>query len=124
MTRAPKAKPETRTEAALYRQIKSACKKLGLKYYHTHNSRRSDEGFPDCVIVGPCGLLFRECKRSPKEKPTKDQQEWLDAINALPDGGDAGVWTWADWDSGRIAHELVAIDAYHKTKHFVEEMPK
>ena len=42
--------------------IREACRVRGLLAYHTHDSRRSAPGFPDWVIIGPGGGIFRECK--------------------------------------------------------------
>ena len=79
---------------------------LGLLRYHTHDARKSPEGFPDLVCAGPGGVLFRELKRQGKD-PTPVQQRWLDALADA--GQDAGVWRPEDLFSGRIANELVAI---------------
>ena len=74
-------------------------------WYHTRDSRRSPEGFPDLVAV--CrGVMFRELK-SEKGKLTKAQQEWLDALTNA--GGDAGVWRPSALLSGQIARELAAL---------------
>ena len=79
---------------------------LGLLRYHTHDARRSPEGFPDLVCVGPGGVLFRELKRQGKD-PTPVQQRWLDALDAA--GADADTWRPEDFYSGRIANELIAV---------------
>lgn len=34
----------------------------GLLSYHTHNSRRFQPGFPDCVLLGPAGVIYGELK--------------------------------------------------------------
>lgn len=77
-----------------------------LKAYHTFDSRRSPSGFPDWVIAGPRGVLFRELKKQ-RGRVTPDQQEWLDALTAA--GMDAGVWRPDSLLSGQIAHELAAL---------------
>lgn len=46
--------------------------------YHTHDSRKSDKGFPDLVMVNEStgGLLFLELKTK-KVRPTVDQVKWV-----------------------------------------------
>jgi hypothetical protein len=78
----------------------------GVLRYHTHDSRKSPSGFPDLVIAGPGGVLFRELKRQRKD-PTGAQDEWLCAVTE--GGGDAGVWRPENLLSGQIARELAAI---------------
>lgn len=98
------------SEDALTANIAAACKTLRLLRYHTWRSIHSPAGFPDEVIVGPGGVLFRECKREGEQKryqPTEAQQAWLDGLGAH--GLDVGVWKPSDWLSGRIAKELREI---------------
>lgn len=78
--------------------------------YHPwkEHTRRAAEGWPDWVLLGDGGLLFRELKRQ-KESPAKAQQEWLDMLQVA--GVDADVWRPSDLLSGRIAQELAAITA-------------
>src|SRR5215469_3352029 len=94
------------SETELDNQIRAIAKDLGLKRYHTFDSRKSPSGFPDLVLAGPGGVLFRELKRQDK-KPTAAQQEWLTVLTQA--GQDAGVWRPSSLLSGQVAHELTAI---------------
>lgn len=51
----------------------------GYLAYHTHDSRRSQAGFPDIVAVGHGRVLWIECKRE-KGKLSAEQKTWLDAL--------------------------------------------
>ena len=52
----------------------------GWKVYHTFDSRRSEPGFPDLVMVKGKRIVFVELK-SAKGKETTAQLEWLDALD-------------------------------------------
>ena len=80
-------------------------------FYHTHNSRRSDPGFPDCVMLQgsalmgePTRLVVAELK-SAKGKVSAAQQGWLDRFRELP-GAEVFVWKPADWLDGTIERVL------------------
>lgn len=94
------------SEDDLLATIRTACKVLHLLCYHTYDSRRSERGFPDLVIVGVRGVLFRELKDE-KKKPTIHQQQWIQALQAA--GADAGLWRPSDLHNGRITSELRSI---------------
>ena len=91
--------------------IREACRVRGLLAYHTHDSRRSEPGFPDWVIVGPGGVLFRECKgydgRGRLGKYTADQAKWH--AHLLFAGADSDYWYPEHWCCGFIDHELDAL---------------
>ncbi|MGI8994178.1 MAG: VRR-NUC domain-containing protein [Nocardioidaceae bacterium] len=93
------------TERQLLDALRDACKWAGLLVYHTHDSRRSERGYPDLCIVGPVGLLFRELKAE-RGRLTTDQQLWLDRLTEA--GANAAVWRPADW-SDRVLVELANI---------------
>jgi hypothetical protein len=83
------------------------CRTFGLRVYHTHNSKHSTEiGFPDLVITGPAGTLYRELKGD-GENPTGSQSAYLADLTAS--GQDAGWWNPDDWYSGRVRIELEAL---------------
>lgn len=91
------------TEAHLLAAVKDLARLWGLLVYHTRDSRGSDPGFPDLVIVGPCGVLFRELK-SQAGQLTRPQGLWRDGLR---DGGaNWGLWRPEDWRNGQVAAEL------------------
>ena len=94
-------------EATLQTRVLEIAAELRWLAYHTHDSRRSQPGFPDLVLVSARSgrVMWRELKRQ-KEKPSAEQQEWLDALRAA--GQDAGVWRPADLISGRVLAEFTA----------------
>lgn len=94
------------TERQFQQQIEQLCLYRGLTYYHTYDSRRSQPGFPDLVIVGSKGILFREIKTE-TGRISKMQKHWLDILAMA--GSDAAVWRPSDLISGRIQDELKAL---------------
>lgn len=88
-TKAPDGTPPhvaTMTEAALSSLVLTFCHRLGLPAYHTHNSQRSESGFPDITIAGQDHVWFLEIKGwQPGSKrygqPSLDQTDWLTALN-------------------------------------------
>lgn len=94
------------SEQGLDDAIRSIAEGLGLLRYATFDSRRSPAGFPDLVLVGPQGTLFRELKTE-TGRTSGAQEHWLTALRAA--GQDAGVWRPSSLLSGRVARELAAI---------------
>ena len=93
------------TEAQLQAAVVQLAKVLGWMVYHTHDSRKSEPGFPDLVLVHPAKrrLLFYELK-SENGYLTAAQREWLNALNLA--GAEALLYGPEDWRSGRIEEEL------------------
>lgn len=92
------------SERDLQEAVRQLCRALGRPYYHTHDSRRSPEGFPDVVSVVDGHLIFRELK-SASGRCTPAQLRWVSAL-AQVDRVSAAVWTPDDWLTGRIESEL------------------
>lgn len=94
------------TEAELEEEIRDACKKLGIIRFHVRFSLGTTPGLPDDILIGPRGILWRECKTR-KGKLTAAQVSAGEALRAA--GQDWDVWRPEDWFSGRIAQELAAL---------------
>jgi hypothetical protein len=62
-------------ERVLLADIRRVARPHGWQLYHTYDSRRSDEGFPDLVLVRE-SVIFAELKRQ-SHKPTPAQETWL-----------------------------------------------
>lgn len=77
------------SEAEFQSLVLEAVRRLGLQAYHTHDSRRSQPGFPDLVIVGDRGILFRELKTE-VGVVSADQRYWVEILR----GGGADVEVW------------------------------
>ena len=66
----------------------------GWLVYHTYDSRRSQEGFPDLVMVRPPDAIFAEMK-SEGGKVTEAQSHWLDWLAEC--GLIVRVWRPSNW---------------------------
>ena len=88
-------RPEDMSEGQLQAYVVKLAKARGWMAYHTHDSRRSERGFPDLVLVhaGRKLAMFVELK-SPTGRLTIPQQNWIDAMKAA--GLDARVWRPSD----------------------------
>jgi hypothetical protein len=78
---------------------------------HFNHRVAANQGFPDLMIVGPGGVIFRELKTLAgmgSDGLAPAQSIWRDRLKAA--GQDWDIWTPADLDSGRIERELTAIE--------------
>lgn len=99
---------QSMTEAALLAHVRSLAVDLRLSIYHTHDSRRSEPGFPDLVIVGPGGVLWRELKTE-RGRLTVPQKAWLARLRAA--GQDAEVWRPTALVYERVLREMQGVTA-------------
>jgi hypothetical protein len=88
------------TEAEFQRTVIQVAEARGWRVYHTHDSRRSQAGFPDLVMVRSPRIVFAELKAYQKghgwNKLSQEQFEWLSDL-ALCDL-DCYVWDARDWE--------------------------
>ena len=89
----PLAKPEPQDEKAFQAEVVKLAKSLGWKKYHTYDSRKSDAGFPDLVLVRE-RVIYAECKTDDGEL-TADQLNWRDWLLAAKQ--EWHCWRPRDW---------------------------
>lgn len=112
------------SEDVLQAAIVDLASALGWLVYHTHDSRRSQKGFPDLVLVRRGRLLFVELKD--ETGPLRvEQAEWLAVLDGVAKriGGllderawsqevpypvEVRIWRPEDWRSGAVERELRA----------------
>lgn len=112
-----KAMLEDRGSDSLESHVQELSEFYQLEYtYHTHDSRRSQAGYPDWTLVG-IRVLFRELKREGKN-PTPAQRHALDALKKA--GEDVGVWRPMDLFTKRIHIEMAAISPNPAFRKLVE----
>ena len=94
-------KPGGLLERDFQRQVIALAKLQGWKCYHTHDSRKSQPGFPDLVLVRKGRIIFAELKKN-GAKATPEQLKWLYALN----GAQAVSKVWWPMDFPLIEKEL------------------
>lgn len=75
----------------------------GFLTYHTHDSRRSQPGFPDLVLLRGLELIVVELK-SARGKLSAAQIEWLAALTFA--GIETHCWRPEQWNDGTIEARL------------------
>jgi hypothetical protein len=83
------------TEAQFLEQVRQIAQLTGWFTYHTHDSRNSERGFPDLVLVNPLQrrIIYAELKTE-TGAVSPAQVEWLTALAAC--GAEAALWRPAD----------------------------
>ena len=97
-------------EEEFQQQVIDLAELRGWSHYHTHDSRRSAEGFPDLVLARPSTLrggfdgrvIFAEMKAQ-KGRPSVEQRAWL---AVLADTGKVEVYVWRPSDFDQIVEIL------------------
>lgn len=104
------------TEAQLQTGVQHLLTAFGWRWYHTHDSRRSQAGFPDlCAVRARDGrLLFAELKAH-RGRVRPEQRSWLDDLEAVVRGSwtdddrdfpESVLWRPSDFLSGTIERVL------------------
>jgi hypothetical protein len=93
------------TEDELRELVLDLAASLGLLAFYKGDSRllATPRGFPDLVLAGPGGVLFREIK-SETGRITDGQARWIQLLRR--GGADVKVWQPVDWIAERIHAEL------------------
>ena len=73
-------------------QLADSCRWL---WYHTRDSRKSPEGFPDLVLARPGETIFAELKVEGEELDP-EQVIWNDVLKSNPNN-EVYVWWPDDW---------------------------
>ena len=84
------------TEKEFLQQVRDLAKLCGWLVYHTYDSRRSPEGFPDLVLVRGNQIIFAELK-SERGKARPEQRMWLDALEKVCNV-EVHLWRPGDWN--------------------------
>lgn len=93
------------TEAQLLDAVRKLAMLTGWLPYHTHDSRRSEAGFPDLVLahVRQRRVLFVELK-SRRGTVRPQQGIWLGALRSC--GAETALWRPEHWHDGTIERTL------------------
>jgi hypothetical protein len=93
------------TERQLQDAVMELARTLGFLVWHCYDSRNSEPGFPDLVLVHERSgaLLFAELK-STAGRVTPEQDRWL---RALALRGTAFVWRPTELRDGSISRALI-----------------
>lgn len=97
------------TESEFQSAVITLAKTLGFQLtYHTHDSRRSNPGFPDLVLVNAARgcVLFVELKAQ-QGRVSAEQEQWINGLRAA--GQFAEVWRPSDYVGGRIMNILRGV---------------
>lgn len=96
-------------ESYLQEAVRKMALSFGWLFYHTHDARRSPEGWPDCALTRDGVLILAELKAE-SGKLTPAQQEWrlrLQLVEARTGGTvQYHLWKPSDLMYGRIEAAL------------------
>jgi hypothetical protein len=101
------AMPEDRGPDSLDAHVRRLMADLGLWAYHVRNSKGSEPGWPDWVIIGT-RIIYRELKA---EHGTLSPEQRAVGARITRAGGNWKVWRPSDLLSGQIARELTEVAA-------------
>lgn len=104
------------SEDDLLTAVLDLCRYVNVRTLHIRPARTAlgwrtavsgdGKGFPDLLIVGSKGVLYRELKTA-KGLLTPDQKAWLECLKAA--GQNAAIWRTEHLPSGLILREIQAV---------------
>jgi hypothetical protein len=84
---------EILTETQFQGLVLDVAETFGWEVFHDGDSRRSNAGFPDLVLVKDGRIIFAELKREKDSYPSKPQMNWLALLSqAAGDNVMAVLW--------------------------------
>lgn len=102
------AMPEDRGPDSLEAHLRRLLKDMGIWGFHPRNSVGSEKGWPDWVLLGPNGALFRELKSESGRLSVEQRHVGSMMMNA---GLSWSTWRPSDLLSGVIERQLSGIAA-------------
>jgi hypothetical protein len=94
---------EAQTEIEFMRHVIAYATARGFMVYHTHISKRSNEGWPDLAMVRNGRMVLAELKREKGGRVSPAQREWLQQLRLVSErsGGAVECYLWrpSDWQS-------------------------
>jgi hypothetical protein len=94
------------TEREWQREVVAIAKQCGWRHYHTHDSRRSEPGWPDLALVRE-RLVLAELKTD-TGRISAHQERWLSLLSQ------AGVETYV-WRPGDREHVIRTLNRRRPT---------
>lgn len=82
------------SEKLFLAEVRALLNRAGWRSYHTHNSRKSDAGFPDLVAVREGRVLWIELKTE-KGIVSAAQLNWIEDLKAA--NQEVFLWRPSDW---------------------------
>ena len=118
MAKRKKSGVQAMSEAELQALIVDAARKLGYWVYHTHDSRNSESGMPDLLVMGYGRAFFWELKTEAAARKMRWLSEWttpgrrhfmqLTVIAEMRRAGlRARIVRPRDWNSGWVEKQLL-----------------
>jgi hypothetical protein len=101
--------PDDTPEGSLLARVRRLATDNGWLTFHTHDSRRSEYGFPDLVCTDGTAVLMYELKTN-SGKLTPEQQRWL---SLLEHTGKVECGMWRPRDFPAIAARLTRKEMPH-----------
>ncbi len=92
------------SEKSWHETVVATAKAFGWRVYHTHDSRRSEAGFPDLVMARE-RVIFAELKTE-RGRLTAAQEAWLEALAAA--GAATYCWRPSDWPAVEAELQVAA----------------
>lgn len=83
----------TPSEADFQARVIKLAKLYSWRVYHTFNSRHSEKGMPDLILLRRPRLIFAELKVWPRLDLRPEQAAWLADLAGVP-GVEAYAWRW------------------------------